>query len=105
LEQEEGCSSAKKSRMEGHSTERYYATVSNLPAGEQLFLLPITEGRDISPSEVQYIIYQPQQGNSTFTQEVQEPMRKLSPPPSERDYMLGLSHGETLSDMFKDDLI
>uniref|UniRef100_A0A915PJ06 E2F/DP family winged-helix DNA-binding domain-containing protein n=1 Tax=Setaria digitata TaxID=48799 RepID=A0A915PJ06_9BILA len=41
----------------------------------------------------------------TFSQEIREVMRKLSPPPSERDYIFSLSQGETLPDLFQDDLI
>ncbi|KAL3985363.1 E2F/DP winged-helix DNA-binding domain family protein [Acanthocheilonema viteae] len=45
------------------------------------------------------------QASLTFSQEIREVMRKLSPPPSERDYIFSLSQGETLSDLFEDDLI
>lgn len=37
--------------------------------------------------------------------EIREVMRKLSPPPSERDYIFSLSQGETLPELFEDDLI
>ncbi|VDO25833.1 unnamed protein product [Onchocerca flexuosa] len=45
------------------------------------------------------------QTSPTFSQEIREVMRKLSPPPSERDYIFSLSQGETLPDLFEDDLI
>lgn len=43
--------------------------------------------------------------NLTLLLEIREVMRKLSPPPSERDYIFSLSQGETLPDLFEDDLI
>ncbi|VDN05253.1 unnamed protein product [Thelazia callipaeda] len=45
------------------------------------------------------------QSQSTSSQEIREVLKKLSPPPSERDYIFSLSQGETLPDLFGDDLM
>uniref|UniRef100_F1L3K3 Transcription factor E2F4 n=1 Tax=Ascaris suum TaxID=6253 RepID=F1L3K3_ASCSU len=45
------------------------------------------------------------QKSLTFSQEVQEVLRRLSPPPSERDYIFNLNQGESLTDLFQDDII
>lgn len=39
----------------------------------------------------------------TFSQEVHEVLRRLSPPPSEHEYILNLNQGESLADLFQDE--
>jgi hypothetical protein len=47
--------------------------------------------------------YHSSQGSLTMSQEFNNALIRLSPPPSDRDYLFNMNQGESLADLFAPD--